>query len=102
MENKKSPAYLRAKRKVEVLKGFYQHLLAYLIINLVMILFMANVFSADTVNFSNIGKYSIAFFWGIGLVSHALYVFFEIHFKINFLRRWEERKIRQLMDDDKF
>lgn len=102
MEKKKSPEYLRAKRKVEVLKAFYQHLIVYITINSVMILFMANVFSREAVNFSNIGIYTIAFFWGIGLVSHAIYVFFEIHFKINFLRRWEERKIQQFMDDDKF
>jgi len=102
MEQKKTPAYLRAKRKMEILKAFYQHLIVYIIINSVMILFMANVFGRGAVDFSNIGVYSIAFFWGIGLVSHAIYVFFEIHFKINFLRRWEERKIEQYMDDDEY
>lgn len=100
MEMKDNLAYLRARKKVEVLKGFYQHLIAYLIINLAMVFVLANVFSSGKTDFSNVEVYFIAIFWGIGLVSHAIYVLFEIHLKIKFLRRWEERKIRQFMDDD--
>lgn len=99
-DNKRSPAYLRAKRKVEILKGLYRHAIVFVIINLMLILFRANVFGAGKADFSNLGIYAVAFFWGIGLVSHAIYVFFEINFKINFLRRWEEKKIREFMEDE--
>ena len=38
METKKSLTYLRAKKKVEMLKGFYSHLAVYIIVNVVIIL----------------------------------------------------------------
>ncbi len=100
METKKSLSYLRAKKKVETLKGFYGHLTVYILINTAMILVQANVFNSEKVDFTGLGIYVTAFFWGIGLVSHALYVFFVLNVRNNFLKRWEEKKIKQFLEED--
>lgn len=100
METKKSLIYLRAKKKVEMLKHFYSHILVYILFNSTLILFFANVFSEQQTNFYNWGIYTTAFFWGIGLISHAIYVFFQLHIKNNFIRDWEDRKIKQLLEED--
>lgn len=100
MEIKKSLAYLRAKKKVETLKGFYEHLTVYVIVNAVIILVSANVFSSREIDFADLGNYGSAFFWGIGLVSHALYVFFVLNVQNNFLKRWEEKKINQFLEEE--
>lgn len=102
METKKSLNYLRAKKKVETLKGFYSHLTAYIIVNTGIILVSANVFGEGETDFSRWEIYFTAFFWGIGLVSHAIYVFFVLYVKNNFLKRWEEKKIKQFLEEDRF
>ncbi len=100
METKRSLSYLRARKKVETLKGFYGHLVVYVLVNSVIILLLANVFSSKEVDFADLGNYATAFFWGFGLVSHALYVFFVLNVKNNFLKRWEEKKIKEFLDED--
>ncbi len=100
METKKSLNYLRAQKKVEILKHFYSHLAVFVIINTGIILVSANVFGKGETNFSHWEIYVTAFFWGIGLICHALYVVFELYFKNGFLRRWEDKKIRQFLEED--
>ena len=101
METKKSLKYFRAKKKVEALKGFYGHLAVYLIINTVIILVSANVFEKEETDFSRWTIYITPLFWGIGLVSHAIHVFFQLYVKNNFLKRWEEKKMKQFLEEDK-
>ena len=100
METKKSSAYLRAKKKLEILKGFYSHLVFFILVNTGIILVSANVFNDNPIHFGEWSNYVTAFFWGIGLVSHAIYVFFVMHFENNFLKRWEEKKIKELLEKD--
>ena len=87
--------YLRAKKRLKQIKGFYWHLFWYLIIN-IMIAFSIykNLEPGQTLNFWNM---STAFFWGIGLVAHWASVFGKNLF---FSKNWEERKIREYMDED--
>lgn len=99
-EDKKREAYLRAKRKVEILKDFYNHLVVYVLVNVVIILISANVFNDEKVDFAHWSNYVTAFFWGIGLFFHALYVLYEMKINNNFLKRWEEKKIKQFLEDD--
>tara|TARA_R110002050_G_scaffold14049_3_gene44708 strand:+ start:69 stop:374 length:306 start_codon:yes stop_codon:yes gene_type:complete len=100
METKKSLAYLRAKRKVEALKAFYSHLTVYVIINTGIILASANVFNSKEINFESWGIYITAFFWGIGLISHGLFTLYIVNFENSFLKRWEEKKMKQFLEDD--
>ena len=99
METKKSLSYLRAEKKVEMLKGFYGHLASYIIVNIGIVLVSSNVFGKGGTDFSRWGIYAVPFFWGIGLASHAIYVFFQLYVKNNFFKSWEERKIKQFLEE---
>lgn len=100
MEAMKSLAYLRAQKKVETLKGFYSHLVVFIIVNIGIIFVSANVFNDKVIDFANWKNYFTLFFWGFGLVSHAIYVFFVINIENNFLKRWEEKKIKEFLKED--
>ena len=85
-------AYERARKKVKEIKGFYINLACYCIVIPVLI-FINLKFTPDYYwfLFSAIG-------WGSGLVIHGLGVFGYLPFMS---KNWEERKIREFMDDDK-
>lgn len=102
METKKSLAYLKAKKKVEVLKHFYAHLAVFIVLNSLIILVSANVFGGEKVDFTRWSVYFTLFFWGIGLVSHALYVCFELYARNSFLKKWEQKKIKEFLEEEKF
>lgn len=90
---RKEEAYLKAKRKVDSMIGFYWHLAVYVVINLFLIILIG-----VNAGFDNFGAYATAFFWGIGLFFHFLGVFGpDVFFGSN----WEQRKIKELMEKDK-
>ena len=99
MEEQKSLKYLRAKKKVETLKGFYGHLTAYILVNAFLILLQAGMFKGR-LSFGDWEIYATAVFWGIGLLAHALYVFVYFFFRNNRIKKWEERKIQEILDKD--
>ena len=95
--------YRRAEKRVKEIKGFYWHLFWYLAVNIFLTFggsirgfFYDGSFEMRSFNF---GMFSVWFFWGIGLVGHWLHVF---GMNIFFSRNWEERKIKEYMDKDKF
>lgn len=79
----------RAKKKVKALSGFYQHFAAYILVN--AILFLIKYVIEPGFPFSAIAT---AFFWGIGLLAHALSVFGGNMF---FGKDWEERKVKEIL-----
>lgn len=98
METKKSLKYLRAKKKVEALKGMYGHIGVYVVLNTFMILFNANVFNSKPIDFSGFGTYFTAIMWGIGLFFHIVYVVSIFYFNSNFIKKWEEQKIEEIIN----
>ncbi|MFT5437053.1 MAG: hypothetical protein ACI840_001705 [Ulvibacter sp.] len=100
METKHKLEYLKAKKKIEALKGLYGHISVYVILNSLMILFNANVFSSQAIDFSDFRSYFTAIMWGVGLFFHALYVFFNFKFTSNFIKRWEDKKIQEILDKE--
>ncbi|NQX78267.1 2TM domain-containing protein [Gilvibacter sp.] len=99
MEKYKESKYGRAKKKVENIKGFYNHLVVYLIVNTAIILIRVLVFNEGNIGFE-IPHWSIIttpLFWGIGLFFHGLWVFSD---KLGFIKNWEERKIREFMREE--
>ncbi len=90
--------YLRAKKRVKQIQGFYWHLFWYFAVN-IFIWVMAFRGSDPGENFLNFGTFSTAFFWGIGLVAHWASVFGK---NLVFSKNWEERKIKEYMDKDRF
>lgn len=85
-------AYERAKKRVEELKGFYGHLVSYIVV----ITFLAIVNFLTTPGFW--WFLFIAFFWGIGLVAHGSSVFMK---RGIFSKEWEDKKIREYMEKEK-
>lgn len=90
----KGETYLRAKKKLDKLKGFYWHLASYIAVNIFLITVIAMNSNGNIWNF---GTFSTAFFWGIGLGFHAFGVFGR---DMLFGKRWEERKIKEYMEKD--
>ncbi len=99
MEDFDNDKYNRALKRMKDIKGFYSHLVVYLVVNLLLILAHMGVFTHGIVNIDIASKSSFMtpFFWGIGLFFHGLYVF---QHKFRFFRDWEERKIKEYMEKD--
>jgi hypothetical protein len=82
--------YQRARKRVEELKGFYTHLAIYLVVNTG--LFLIDYLTSP----DNWWFYWPMIGWGIGLTAHGISIFAEGRFG----HAWEERKMREYMDDD--
>lgn len=97
----KEQRYMRAKKRVKDIKGFYSHLTVYVVINTFLSGFIIYGLSTDGYDFvdaiTHFGVYSTWLFWGIGVFFHWLGVF---GFKGFIGKNWEERKIKELMDQD--
>jgi len=94
--------YIKAKKRVKEIKGFYIHLSTYVIINIFIsgVIIYGLISSGDSINetITNFGVYSTWIFWGIGIFFHWLGVF---GFKsLGFGKDWEERKIKEFMDKE--
>lgn len=92
MENVNDFKYRKAKERIGEIKSFYSHIFIYLIVMSLLVLLNYNTTSFPWVIFPAMG-------WGIGVLSHGLKTF-----GYNFIlgRNWEERKIKELMDNNEF
>jgi hypothetical protein len=89
--------YENALKRVKKVKGFYTHLIVYVVINIMIII--VNIQNLDKEDsYFQIENFFTAFFWGIGLLSHALSVFGPNLF---LGKDWEDKKIKELMDKEK-
>ncbi|MGX7668323.1 histidine kinase [Flavobacterium pedocola] len=84
---KEESSYYRARKRVEAIRGFYGSLLSYFVVIPVLIF----------INLQFSSKFQWFWFpmigWGMGLVFHGFGVF-------GFGASWEERKIKEIMDQD--
>ena len=95
-------SYIRAKKRVKDIKGFYIHLMVYVLVNLFIsgVIIFGLSQSGDDFDeiISNFGVYSTWVFWGIGMFFHWMGVF---GFRsLGFGKDWEENKIQELMEKD--
>ncbi len=90
--------YLRAQKRVKKIKGFYWHLFWYLAVNIFLLAMIYKNLGTDE-SFFEYGHFTTPFFWGIGLFFHWLGVFGK---NVVFSKDWEERKIKEFMNKDKF
>ncbi len=100
MKNYSQQKLERAHKRVKDIRGFYSHLLVYIVINIFIAIVhytIANKYVPDQ-DLSNWSYFTTPLFWGIGLLIHGLWVF---RVGFGFLRNWEERKINELMKEDK-
>ena len=89
--------YQQALKRVKKIKGFYSHLLVYIVINTMLLVVNYNN-SGDNENFWRWQTFNTVFFWGIGLTAHGLSVFLP-SFMMG--KDWEEKKIKELMEKEK-
>ena len=86
-----------AVKRVKKIKGFYTHAIVYLIINIMIVIInIQNLRSGES--YFKFENFFTAFFWGIGLLSHALSVFIP---SMIMGKNWEERKIKEIMEKNK-
>tara|TARA_R110002012_G_scaffold295547_1_gene492162 strand:- start:1143 stop:1436 length:294 start_codon:yes stop_codon:yes gene_type:complete len=81
----------KARKRVKDLKGFYDHLIVFIVIHL-LILAAVLYFNGDLrffITFTLLG-------WGIGLFIHALVVFKWNPFTSD---DWEQRKLKQFIEE---
>lgn len=85
-------SYLRAKKRVEEIKGFYCNLTAYLII--IPLLAWLNYVTTNFpwVIFPAVG-------WGLGVILNGMSAY---GYNPILGKNWEERKIKEYMDSDTF
>ncbi|MCB0445951.1 MAG: 2TM domain-containing protein [Gelidibacter sp.] len=85
--NNQENAYYKAKKRVEEIKGFYGNLLSYcLVIPFLAFINYQTSWSFQWFWFPMLG-------WGMGIVFHAFGVF-------GYGKSWEERKIREIMEQE--
>jgi hypothetical protein len=97
MTTEEQSKYENAIKRVKKIKGFYSHLLVYVVINIMILI--VNVQSLDKgESYLSLKNFSTALFWGIGLAAHGLSVFGP---NIVLGQNWEEKKIKELMEKEK-
>jgi len=94
--------YMKAQKKVKAMKGFYVHLIVFILVNIfisgVIIFGLMQSGYAFTDAITNFGVYSTWLFWGIGLFFHFMGVF---GFKsLGLGKDWEERKIQEFINKE--
>ena len=101
-EMNQSDKLIRAKKHVDELKGFYIHLLVYILVNIFItgVTVYARVNGGESFGeaFFSFGSFSTAIFWGIGLGFHAAKVY---NFSPLFSKNWEERQIEKYIEKDR-
>ena len=92
--------YLKAKKRVKQIRGFYTHLLVYLLVNTsisiakMILIYHVTDFKTFFGMLSHVDIYLSWLLWGIGLLIHGLVVFV---FKSSIFKDWEEKKIKKYM-----
>lgn len=97
MENLDEIRYQEALKRVKKVKGFYTHLVVFVVINSMIIIAKYQQWEPEE-DFFKWQTFSTFFFWGIGLLAHALSVFLP---SMILGKDWEERKIKELMEKEK-
>ncbi|QBN20201.1 2TM domain-containing protein [Flavobacterium nackdongense] len=93
MENQylEEERYYNARKRVEEIKGFYGNLIAYVTVNVGLL--VINLVTSP----AYLWFLWPLLWWGIGVVIHGLKVFNYMPF---FNKDWEEKKIKEFMDKE--
>ena len=91
-EEEEKERYKRAKARVAELRGFYEHLAAYLVVNLMLI--VINLVTSP----QSLWFYWVTIFWGFAVIWHAVNVFGKYRV---LTKAWEEKKIKEIMEKEK-
>jgi hypothetical protein len=101
LKSNKGARYLKAKKRVSELKGYYWHLVTYILVNLFItitqIIEGVDEGKSYPIIFSDFGVYGVWVIWGISLFFHTLKTFRVYSL---FGKNWEENKLKEIMDKD--
>lgn len=89
--------YYKAKKRVKTIKGFFGHLISFIVINLV--LYVINLVTYPNDFWFDYWFYWQLLIWGVGLVLHGIFVFYSLPF---FGKEWEEKKIQEFMQKEDY
>ena len=85
--------YQAAKKRVEDLKGFYTHAI-------IFVLVMSGLALADYYDDKPWWVHWVLLGWGAGVIVHAVKIYApNMNSSKSWSQDWEEKKIRELMDD---
>jgi uncharacterized membrane protein (DUF485 family) len=104
--NTNNTTYKEAEKNVKRMKNFYNHLQIFVIMMLVLLLFSnmiisffeARITNPNSLNWIKANIWVNAVLWLFGLIIHGIYVF---KFKANFIDKWEQKKMEELMKQKK-
>jgi len=96
--DQQSEKYQLAKKRVKRIRGFYIHLFIYIVVNICIVILDSNRQYVVDGNLQ-LWAFSNIFFWGIGVFAHWASVFGP---NVLLTRKWEERKIEELMKKDSY
>lgn len=89
--------YERAKKRVKRIRGFYSHLMVYVVVNLMIVVInMQQLHEGES--YFKWQNFTTLVFWGIGLLAHGLSVFLPY---LVLGKDWEENKIREFMEKER-
>jgi hypothetical protein len=93
MENnyQEEERYFKARKRVEEIKGFYVNLIAYIVINIGLLIL--NLVTSP----KHLWFYWPLLWWGIGVFFHGMKVFNYMPF---LGKEWEEKKMKEFMDKE--
>ncbi len=86
----KAMSYEEAKERIQELRGFYSHLLVFVLINIFLV--TVNLLTS----WGDWWFYWPLLGWGVGVAAHGAWVFWG---RGLWGKNWEERKIQELMGD---
>jgi hypothetical protein len=89
--------YKLAQKRIKEIKGFYIHLIVYVVVNIFLFVINSSLLSKGNINI-HFGNFNLAFFWGIGVAAHCASVFGPNLF---LGKKWEEKKIKEILDKEK-
>lgn len=97
---------IKAKKRVDEIKGFYKHLAIYLLVNLfltfitsyfdITIRIFENLEMSNKITASGFAHYPVWFIWGFFLLVDAVKVFI---FPTFLGKSWQDKKIEEYMND---
>jgi len=100
-DNRYQNKYLKAKSRVDRLRGFYVHVLVYIVVNLGIscLKLLRNIRNGESFFEALVDSngYLLWLLWGIGLALHAFSVF---GIPMILGKNWEEDKIEEFMKKD--
>ncbi len=101
----KEAKYLEIKKRIKKQRNFYNHLQVFVIIMLILLLFSNTIFdffeshlhNPKTLKWARANIWVNALIWFVVIVIQGIYAF---KYKIPFIDNWEQKKIKEFMNEN--